>query len=92
MPEMTRREAMQLLAGVPLLAAGLSPRAVTRAAEAAREALAAPAPFVPQFFTPHEYATARVLGDLIIPRDERSGRSEERRVGKECRSRWSPYH
>ena len=24
-----------------------------------------------------------------IPED---GRSEERRVGKECRSRWSPYH
>src|SRR3712207_9547986 len=22
----------------------------------------------------------------------RGGRSEERRVGKECRSRWSPYH
>ena len=22
----------------------------------------------------------------------RKGRSEERRVGKECRSRWSPYH
>ena len=20
------------------------------------------------------------------------GRSEERRIGKECRSRWSPYH
>ena len=28
--------------------------------------------------------------DKII---ERAGaRSEERRVGKECRSRWSPYH
>ena len=26
---------------------------------------------------------------LVKPRD---GRSEERRVGKECRSRWSPYH
>src|SRR3989442_1643537 len=30
------------------------------------------------------------------PRDaggaRRGGRSEERRVGKECRSRWSPYH
>ena len=26
--------------------------------------------------------------DLTI----RDGRSEERRVGKECRSRWSPYH
>src|SRR2546421_12842458 len=24
--------------------------------------------------------------------DARSHRSEERRVGKECRSRWSPYH
>ena len=23
---------------------------------------------------------------------ETFGRSEERRVGKECRSRWSPYH
>ena len=22
----------------------------------------------------------------------KGGRSEERRVGKECRSRWSPYH
>ena len=24
--------------------------------------------------------------------DGNAGRSEERRVGKECRSRWSPYH
>ena len=23
---------------------------------------------------------------------EKKARSEERRVGKECRSRWSPYH
>ena len=23
---------------------------------------------------------------------EQTHRSEERRVGKECRSRWSPYH
>ena len=23
---------------------------------------------------------------------EKTDRSEERRVGKECRSRWSPYH
>src|SRR5437660_8463688 len=27
-----------------------------------------------------------------IPRFRRQSRSEERRVGKECRSRWSPYH
>src|SRR3989441_3698485 len=32
-------------------------------------------------------ATARVA-----PRSPRLVRSEERRVGKECRSRWSPYH
>ena len=25
-----------------------------------------------------------------VPHEQ--GRSEERRVGKECRSRWSPYH
>ena len=26
------------------------------------------------------------------PRASGNARSEERRVGKECRSRWSPYH
>src|SRR5258708_15180524 len=29
---------------------------------------------------------------LYAERALRAGRSEERRVGKECRSRWSPYH
>src|SRR5471030_1892908 len=29
---------------------------------------------------------------LAAARDEYVARSEERRVGKECRSRWSPYH
>ena len=28
----------------------------------------------------------------IIPHTAGWKRSEERRVGKECRSRWSPYH
>src|SRR5256885_5296653 len=28
----------------------------------------------------------------LICSPEYNGRSEERRVGKECRSRWSPYH
>ena len=31
---------------------------------------------------PYQIVEARALG----------ARSEERRVGKECRSRWSPYH
>ena len=29
---------------------------------------------------------------MILEHKDRVGRSEERRVGKECRSRWSPYH
>src|SRR5437016_9146580 len=29
---------------------------------------------------------------LFIPTDDVWARSEERRVGKECRSRWEPYH
>src|SRR5687768_6442022 len=41
----------------------------------------------------------RVVDELALDEDLRdrrpageSRRSEERRVGKECRSRWSPYH
>ena len=29
---------------------------------------------------------------LIYDWETKAERSEERRVGKECRSRWSPYH
>ena len=29
---------------------------------------------------------------LLPPEIMEGSRSEERRVGKECRSRWSPYH
>src|SRR2546426_7859696 len=29
---------------------------------------------------------------LSVPDTHQKTRSEERRVGKECRSRWSPYH
>src|SRR3712207_5880658 len=31
-------------------------------------------------------------GETVVEADEGPRRSEERRVGKECRSRWSPYH
>src|SRR5207302_6267165 len=36
-----------------------------------------------------ETVLIRVVGRAFI---HHTGRSEERRVGKECRSRWSPYH
>ena len=40
-----------------------------------------------------DFATERAaLGDALEQVQGHVGRSEERRVGKECRSRWSPYH
>src|SRR3989454_12379788 len=59
---------------------------------------------VPDTFTAKERAFMKALGNKIPTYwDVRAGyaleakaagrvRSEERRVGKECRSRWSPYH
>src|SRR2546430_5533680 len=41
--------------------------------------------------TPRTGESAR-RGAPLPRRGAGSGRSEERRVGKECRSRWSPYH
>ena len=36
---------------------------------------------------------AHLLVELLAqPNNVAAKRSEERRVGKECRSRWSPYH
>ena len=32
------------------------------------------------------------LGEVTLQEFGAEDRSEERRVGKECRSRWSPYH
>ena len=41
----------------------------------------------------HANALARMLSRLVISCSSYvEFRSEERRVGKECRSRWSPYH
>ena len=37
--------------------------------------------------TPEQYRITREKGT-----ERPHSRSEERRVGKECRSRWSPYH
>ena len=38
-------------------------------------------------------STMQVFRDLgVTIEDDGDVRSEERRVGKECRSRWSPYH
>jgi len=36
--------------------------------------------------------TRTQANEVLARTKERMARSEERRVGKECRSRWSPYH
>ena len=36
--------------------------------------------------------SAAIMTDETILIENLPDRSEERRVGKECRSRWSPYH
>ena len=39
-----------------------------------------------------QYRKAYVPVTLDVDKEGAILRSEERRVGKECRSRWSPYH
>ena len=34
----------------------------------------------------------KIVAQSVSPLVYQAERSEERRVGKECRSRWSPYH
>ena len=36
--------------------------------------------------------THNITGNVMKEDGTLNRRSEERRVGKECRSRWSPYH
>lgn len=80
---MNRRTALKVLGALPLAAAlpheltaetALTP--LTPIAPAAEQAPAAAL----KFFTPHEMATVRVLSDLVIPRDERSGSATDAKV------------
>ena len=43
---------------------------------------------------PAKAALPKSVFEVDVPNHEllKAERSEERRVGKECRSRWSPYH
>ena len=70
---MKRREAVRLLAVAPLAAAfSWAPESARDAALLARKALRQ-RPYEPKNFTAHEWETVRVLVDLILPKDERSG-------------------
>ena len=78
--ELGRREALKILATAPLaLSFGFSLAGCDRAARSARQ-LGASTGFEPAFFTAPELETVRVLVDLIIPGDERSGSATDAKV------------
>jgi hypothetical protein len=72
-----RRDALRLLGGAPLaFGFAVSGAGADEAHAHAQKALAAAAKgaaYKPRFFSSHEWETVRVLVDLIIPKDERSG-------------------
>jgi gluconate 2-dehydrogenase gamma chain len=77
-----RRTMLRLLAAAPA-AAGFAwteaeaQQAHTHAQAAQTAATRGGVAFKPKFFTAHEWATVRMLVDIIIPRDERSGSATE---------------
>src|SRR5829696_5028756 len=80
MSALNRRAMLRILGSAPAAAGFAWTDAEAReahhqaqAARQTRQSAAKPSAFKPKFFTAHEYATVRVLVDLIIPKDERSG-------------------
>jgi gluconate 2-dehydrogenase gamma chain len=86
MDKLNRRSMLQLLGAAPV-AAGFT-WTEAEAAQAAKSVQAARTPaagtaktaYKPKFFTAHEWATVRVLVDLIIPKDDRSGAATDAAV------------
>ena len=79
MSDMDRREAVKALALIPFaFKFNITSSQVERAADVFNAPVAVP--YVPKFFTPHEWKTASMLADYIIPRDERSGSATDAKV------------
>jgi gluconate 2-dehydrogenase gamma chain len=71
--DLNRRDALKVFGAAPL--AGLvdwNKPALDRAARFV-EKLEGTAAYTPKFFTAHEWATVRVLADIVIPKDDHSG-------------------
>ena len=72
---MKRRDVLKMLLAAPAAGLAWTDAEAMQAAAAAQTARAAATakPFVPKFFTAAEFRLVRVLADLVIPQDERSG-------------------
>jgi gluconate 2-dehydrogenase gamma chain len=74
MPPLGRRAALKLVGAAPLVAGFALGEAQAQSAHAhVRRQARRGRGYEPQFFTPHEWAAVRLLADLVIPADERSG-------------------
>ena len=71
----SRREVLKVLLAAPAATLAWTEAEAAQAAAAAQAARAVTVakPFVPKFFSPAEFRLVRVLADIVIPRDERSG-------------------
>ena len=78
MDTINRRDLLKLISAAPVAASfaltdAEAQEAHHQAQQAKQAAQKAGVAYAPKFFTAHEYQTVRVLSDLIIPADERSG-------------------
>jgi gluconate 2-dehydrogenase gamma chain len=75
--EISRRDAVQLMAALPIAAFLSWPTAeqekARRFVDTALKSAADGVAYAPRFFTAAEFRTAGILADMIIPRDDRSG-------------------
>lgn len=80
MNQISRRESLRLLAWAPWAGAFTWTAAEVQQAHqhaAAVRSQGSTSSYSPRFFTPHEYETVRVLADIVLPRDERSGSASD---------------
>ena len=74
--EIDRRSLLRALVAAPVAALAWTDAEASVAGELAQAAQAAAskgAAFTPKFFTAHQWRTVRMLVDIILPRDDRSG-------------------
>lgn len=81
MSETSRRDALRMIGAAPVamgLAIGPAQAEAAGAhATAVLHAAASGQAYKPRFFTPREWQTVRLLVDMVLPRDERSGSATE---------------
>lgn len=79
---MDRRESLKIIAAATVGASlpGCGPREIERAADAVAPVDGSFEAYGRRYFSEHEMQTVRVLADLVIPADDRSGSASDARV------------